>query len=54
MFFSSKNLELSGRNLPRVKVLRAEGLNVYDVLRNEWIVLTKRAVQAIEARLALS
>jgi len=49
---SNRNLELSGRNLPRVKVLRTEGLNVYDVVRNDWVVFTKRAVQAIENRLA--
>lgn len=49
---ANKNLELSGRNLPRVKVLRTEGLNVYDIVRNEWIVITQRAAKAIEARLA--
>jgi large subunit ribosomal protein L4 len=49
---SNRNLELSGRNVPRVKVLRTEGLNVYDVVRNEWVVFTKRAVQAVETRLA--
>lgn len=49
---ANKNLELSGRNLPRVKVLRTEGLNVYDIVRNEWLVVTQRAVQAIEKRLA--
>jgi len=46
------NLELSGRNIPHVRVLRSEGLNVYDIIRNEWVVLTKRAVQAVETRLA--
>ena len=49
---SNRNLELSGRNIPRLKVLRTEGLNVYDMVRNEWVVITKRAVQAIETRLA--
>lgn len=49
---SNRNLELSGRNIPRVKVLRTEGLNVYDIIRNEWVVFTKRAVQAVETRLA--
>ena len=49
---ANKNLELSGRNLPRVKVLRTEGLNVYDIVRNEWLVITKRAVQAVEGRLS--
>ena len=49
---SNRNLELSGRNIPKVKVLRTEGLNVYDIIRNDWVVFTKRAVQAIETRLA--
>ncbi len=49
---ANKNVELSGRNLPHVKVLRTEGLNVYDVIRHPWLVLTKRAVQAVESRLA--
>jgi large subunit ribosomal protein L4 len=49
---ANKNLELSGRNLPRVKVLRTEGINVYDIVRNEWVVITKRAIQAVETRLA--
>ncbi|MCM2322036.1 MAG: 50S ribosomal protein L4 [Oligoflexia bacterium] len=48
----NRNLELSGRNIPKVKVLRTEGLNVYDIVRYDWLVLTKRAVQAVEARLA--
>lgn len=47
----NKNLELSGRNIPKIKVLRTEGLNVYDVVRNDWLVMTKRAVQAVETRL---
>lgn len=48
----NKNLELSGRNIPKVKVLRTEGLNVYDIIRNPWIVLTQRAVKAVELRLS--
>lgn len=48
---ANKNLELSGRNIPKVKVLRTEGLNVYDIVRNDWVVMTKRAVQAVESRL---
>lgn len=46
------NLEASARNIPHVRVLRSEGLNVYDVVKHEWLVLTKRAVQAVEKRLA--
>lgn len=48
----NRNLELSGRNIPKVKVLRTQGLNVYDIIRYDWLVMTKRAVQAVEARLA--
>jgi large subunit ribosomal protein L4 len=49
---ANRNLELSGRNVPKVKVLRTEGLNVYDLVRYDWVVMTKRAVQAVETRLA--
>jgi large subunit ribosomal protein L4 len=45
------HIERSARNLPRVKVLRAAGLNVYDVLRYPNLVLTSAAVEAIDARL---
>jgi len=49
---SNKNLELSARNIPNVKVLRTEGLNVYDIVRYDWVIVTQRAAKAIEARLA--
>jgi large subunit ribosomal protein L4 len=48
---ANRNLEFSSRNVAHVKVLRTEGLNVYDIIRNEWVILTKRAAQAIEQRL---
>src|SRR3989338_11399144 len=38
-------LELSGRNLANVRVLRTEGLNVYDIVRHEWLVFSKKSVQ---------
>ncbi|HEY4115992.1 MAG TPA: 50S ribosomal protein L4 [Rhizomicrobium sp.] len=47
-----KNFELSARNLPHVSLLPAVGLNVYDVMRSDKLVLTKAAVQAIEERLS--
>jgi large subunit ribosomal protein L4 len=50
----NKNLELSARNVPHVKVLRTEGLNVYDIVRYDWLVMTKAAVQAIETRLGVA
>jgi large subunit ribosomal protein L4 len=46
------NVELSARNLPFVKVLRAEGVNVYDVLKYPNLVLTEAAVDQIEGALA--
>ena len=45
------HIERSARNIPRVKVLRVAGLNVYDVLRYPSLVLTSAAVEAIDARL---
>jgi large subunit ribosomal protein L4 len=45
-------LELASRNLPRVKVLRIAGLNVYDLLRYHHLVRTKAALQALEERVA--
>ena len=44
-------LERSARNIPTVSVLRAVGLNVYDVLRHRKLVITRSAMAAIEARL---
>jgi len=46
------SLERAARNLPLVKVLRAEGANVYDLLRYERLILTPDAVQALNGRLA--
>jgi large subunit ribosomal protein L4 len=46
------NFALSARNIPHVDVLPNAGLNVYDVLRRETLVLTRSAVEAIEARFA--
>jgi large subunit ribosomal protein L4 len=49
---ADEKVEVSARNLPRVGVIRAEGLNVYDVLRHAQLVLTKAAVEALDARLS--
>ena len=45
-----KNFGLAARNIPHVDVLPNAGLNVYDVLRREKLVLTRAAVEAIQAR----
>lgn len=48
----NENLELSSRNLPAVKVLRSDGLNVYDILKFRTLVMTEPAVKSIEGRLS--
>ena len=40
----------AARNLRGVDVLPVAGINVYDILRHEKLVLTKAAVEALEAR----
>jgi large subunit ribosomal protein L4 len=45
------HLERSSRNVPKVKVLRSEGLNVYDVLKYDTLVLLQPAIKVIEGRL---
>jgi len=49
---ADNRVELSARNLAMVKVLRVEGLNVYDILRYKHLVLTEGALKLIEERLA--
>ncbi|MGW8222668.1 MAG: 50S ribosomal protein L4 [Syntrophobacteria bacterium] len=44
-------VEISARNVPHTKVLRSEGLNVYDILRYQNLMLMKEAVPKIEAAL---
>jgi len=44
-------VEASARNLPGVGVIRAEGLNVLDVLRHRHLVMTRAALEAVERRL---
>ena len=45
-----KNFELAARNIPNVDVLPVQGINVYDILRREKLVLSKSAVEALEER----
>lgn len=46
------NFALSARNLPGIGLLPIAGLNVYDILRRDKLVLTTAAVKAIEERLS--
>jgi large subunit ribosomal protein L4 len=46
-----ENFARAARNLPEVDVLPHQGANVYDILRRDTLVLTRDAVQHLEARL---
>lgn len=46
------NFALAAQNIPLVDVLPIQGINVYDILRRQKLVLTKAAVEALEARFA--
>jgi len=45
-------LEKSSRNLPDVKMMRCEGINVYDLLKYDSLVLLEPSIQKIEGALA--
>ncbi len=47
-----ENFARAARNVPRIDVLPVQGINVYDILRRDTLVLTRDAVTALEARLA--
>jgi large subunit ribosomal protein L4 len=44
------NFALAARNIPNIDVLPVQGINVYDILRRQKLVLTRAAVEALEAR----
>ena len=45
-----ENFALAARNIPNIDVLPVQGINVYDILRRQKLVLTKAALEALEAR----
>ena len=47
-----QNFALAARNIPQIDVLPIQGINVADILRRNRLVLTKAAVEALEARFA--
>jgi large subunit ribosomal protein L4 len=47
-----KNFQMSARNISHVGMLPAKGLNVYDIMRTDKLVLTTAALKMIEERLA--
>jgi large subunit ribosomal protein L4 len=46
----AENFRLAARNIPNIDVLPVQGINVYDILRRHKLVLTKAALDALEAR----
>jgi large subunit ribosomal protein L4 len=44
------NFQMAARNIPQIDVLPIQGINVYDILRRNKLVLTRAAVDALEAR----
>jgi large subunit ribosomal protein L4 len=44
------NFQLAARNIPQIDVLPLQGINVYDIMRREKLVLTKDAIEGLEAR----
>ena len=45
------SFDLAARNLPRIDVLPQQGINIYDILRRDTLVLSRDAVEHLEARL---
>jgi large subunit ribosomal protein L4 len=46
----NENFARAARSIPNIDVLPIQGINVYDILRRKKLVLTKAAVEALEAR----
>lgn len=46
-----QNFGMAARNIPYIDVLPVQGINVYDIMRRDKLVLTRAAVDALEARL---
>ena len=44
------NIRLAARNIPQLDVLPVQGINVYDILRRDTLVLSKAAIEALEER----
>lgn len=51
---SNDKLRLSVRNLPRHQFLPPEGVNLYDVLRHDGLILTREAAEALQRRFGRS
>jgi large subunit ribosomal protein L4 len=48
----NSNVQLAARNLPRVKVLRVEGVNTYDLLAYDYLICAKETLMELQERVA--
>jgi large subunit ribosomal protein L4 len=46
------NVQLAARNLPAVKVLRVEGVNIYDLLTHDYLICSREALMKLQERVA--
>ena len=46
-----RNFARAAANIPNIDVLPTQGANVYDILRRDTLILTRSAVQNLQARL---
>ena len=46
----NEKFAVAARNMPQIDVLPVQGINVYDIMRREKLVLTRGAIEALEAR----
>ncbi len=47
----NENLDLASRNLPTVNYVTTERINTYDMVKHEWLILSKASAEALGARL---
>ena len=47
----NENFVLASSNIPQIDILPVRGLNVYDILRRDTLVLTKKTIEDLEKRL---
>ena len=50
---SRENLKLGARNIPKVKVIHVDGINVFDILDHEKIIIEKDVLETLERRFSL-
>ncbi len=46
------NLKLSSRNIPNIKYIEEIGINVFDLLKHEYLIMSKDTIKKVEERLS--